>query len=286
MTIERGASWGSARPLPDDGVIARSDADAAAAVASARARGVGIPSVGLLAGDLCRTVGGNGDERRLQSADAVTLPVDIAEVELDGGPHVFLAHVVARRSWWHGRVWIAMNAEWLGDWDVAPRAHPGDGLLDVFDVTLSLRDRIKARRRVRTGTHVPHPDIAQTRATSAHAEFDEALSACGSMVNASETRHRSRSASRARSSTSWSRFLRMYAWILDESPGSYRWGEMPDPEPGPDDVVVSVVASALNHMDLWLTRGMPKPTLPHIPGCDVAGIVHAVGDCRHERRGR
>ncbi len=70
----------------------------------------------------------------------------------------------------------------------------------------------------------------------------------------------------------------MYAWILDESPGSYRWGEMPDPEPGPDEVVVSVVASALNHMDLWLTRGMPKPALPHIPGCDVAGIVHAVGD--------
>ncbi len=69
----------------------------------------------------------------------------------------------------------------------------------------------------------------------------------------------------------------MYAWILDESPGSYRWGEMPDPEPGPDDVVVSVVASALNHMDLWLTRGMPKPTLPHIPGCDVAGVVHAIG---------
>ena len=31
-------------------------------------------------------------------------------------------------------------------------------------------------------------------------------------------------------------------------------------------------------MDLWLTRGMPKPALPHIPGCDVAGIVHAVGD--------
>ena len=69
----------------------------------------------------------------------------------------------------------------------------------------------------------------------------------------------------------------MHAWILDESPGSYRWGEMPDPEPGPDDVVVSVVASALNHMDLWLTRGMPKPQLPHIPGCDVAGVVHAIG---------
>jgi NADPH:quinone reductase-like Zn-dependent oxidoreductase len=30
-------------------------------------------------------------------------------------------------------------------------------------------------------------------------------------------------------------------------------------------------------MDLWVTRGMPKPPLPHVPGCDVAGIVDAVG---------
>jgi zinc-binding alcohol dehydrogenase/oxidoreductase len=31
-------------------------------------------------------------------------------------------------------------------------------------------------------------------------------------------------------------------------------------------------------MDLWLTRGLPKPALPHVPGCDVAGVVVAVGD--------
>ena len=31
-------------------------------------------------------------------------------------------------------------------------------------------------------------------------------------------------------------------------------------------------------MDLWVTRGMPKPPLPHVPGCDVAGVVDAVGD--------
>jgi NADPH:quinone reductase-like Zn-dependent oxidoreductase len=69
----------------------------------------------------------------------------------------------------------------------------------------------------------------------------------------------------------------MRAWVLEESPGEYSWGEVDDPEPGPEDVRVRPVASALNHMDLWVTRGLPKPHLPHVPGCDVAGIVESVG---------
>ncbi len=70
----------------------------------------------------------------------------------------------------------------------------------------------------------------------------------------------------------------MDAWILDESPGEYRFGTIDTPEPGPGEVRVRPVTSALNHMDHWLTRGLPKPALPHVPGCDVAGVVEAVGD--------
>ena len=69
----------------------------------------------------------------------------------------------------------------------------------------------------------------------------------------------------------------MQAWILDESPGAYRWGSIDTPELAADDVAIRVVASALNHMDLWVTRGAPKPPLPHVPGCDVAGVVSAIG---------
>ena len=69
----------------------------------------------------------------------------------------------------------------------------------------------------------------------------------------------------------------MQAWILDQSPGSYRAGEIGDPPVGPADVRVRPMASALNHMDLWVTRGRPRPHLPHVPGCDVAGIVESVG---------
>jgi zinc-binding alcohol dehydrogenase/oxidoreductase len=74
----------------------------------------------------------------------------------------------------------------------------------------------------------------------------------------------------------------MDAWVLDESPGEYRWGSIEFPELAVDEVRIRVVASALNHMDLWVTRGQPRPTLPHVPGCDVAGVVEAVGQDVHD----
>jgi len=51
------------------------------------------------------------------------------------------------------------------------------------------------------------------------------------------------------------------------------------PEPGPREVRVRVRAVALNHMDLWVRRGLPhmKYTWPYRLGCDIAGEVDAVG---------
>jgi NADPH:quinone reductase-like Zn-dependent oxidoreductase len=65
---------------------------------------------------------------------------------------------------------------------------------------------------------------------------------------------------------------------LASSPGEYGFGEVDLAAPGPRQVVVDVVASALNHLDLWLRAGMPAPkTLPMVPGCDGAGVVAALG---------
>lgn len=55
--------------------------------------------------------------------------------------------------------------------------------------------------------------------------------------------------------------------------------ECPDPEPGPGDVRVHIRAAALNHLDVWVRRGVPgvRYPLPLTPGCDGAGIVDRVG---------
>ena len=54
---------------------------------------------------------------------------------------------------------------------------------------------------------------------------------------------------------------------------------MPRPEAGPGEVRVRVRAVALNHLDLWVRRGLPRLTVtfPHIPGADVAGVVEELG---------
>jgi len=56
--------------------------------------------------------------------------------------------------------------------------------------------------------------------------------------------------------------------------------DVPRPVVGaPDDVVVSLKAAALNHLDLFVLRGLPGATLnvPHVMGADGAGVVEAVG---------
>ncbi len=55
----------------------------------------------------------------------------------------------------------------------------------------------------------------------------------------------------------------------------------PDPPPpGEGEVRIRVLASALNHLDLWIGRGVPGLDLqyPRVGGCDVCGVVEAVGD--------
>lgn len=58
-----------------------------------------------------------------------------------------------------------------------------------------------------------------------------------------------------------------------------QYGDVPDPTPGPEAVVVKVRACALNHLDIWVRRGWPglKLEMPHWCGADVAGEIAEVG---------
>jgi len=55
--------------------------------------------------------------------------------------------------------------------------------------------------------------------------------------------------------------------------------DLPEPTPGPGQVIVDVKAVALNHLDIWVRKGWPGLNLqkPHVPGSDVSGVVSLVG---------
>lgn len=63
------------------------------------------------------------------------------------------------------------------------------------------------------------------------------------------------------------------------TPDVLKYEDALDPTFGPTGVLVRVKACALNHLDLWVRRGIPSVLipLPHIPGSDVAGEIAQIG---------
>ncbi len=73
----------------------------------------------------------------------------------------------------------------------------------------------------------------------------------------------------------------MRAWLMDSYEGveRLRFGEVVDPQPGPEQVLLRVRFAALNPADAFLAQAMypARPPLPHILGRDGVGDVLAVG---------
>ncbi|MEU7803010.1 NAD(P)H-quinone oxidoreductase [Micromonospora arborensis] len=62
-------------------------------------------------------------------------------------------------------------------------------------------------------------------------------------------------------------------------PDALVWAEVPDPEPGPGEVIVDVRASAVNRADLLQRQGHypPPPGAPAYPGLECSGVITVVG---------
>jgi len=169
VTIKPGQAWGEVVDCPESLAVVADDAALGRWLATE-----GAGPVRIQAGDLVRTVGGVSTGRQCRR-----YPLDTLRVVLDAdeqGARNAVAHVVVRRpgrlGWWRGPLWAAMNVSRCGSWDVAPRAHPNDGRVDVIsvDAAMAWRARLQAARRLPSGAHLPHPAITATRPTLAHWE--------------------------------------------------------------------------------------------------------------------
>src|SRR5205823_9290964 len=91
----------------------------------------------------------------------------------------------------------------------------------------------------------------------------------------SSSPRRSSASPRTANSVPRMRAVRIHA---DGGPEVLVQEDVPDPEPGPGEVLIRLRASALNHLDVWVRKGLPSVPKPRILGADGAGVVEAVGD--------
>lgn len=162
MTIRKGEEWGRRDTTPASFFIAEDDSDGASQPPHT--------PFALCRGDMFTALG--QPALPVHHAECTLVPVDAMACTitfLSGETENLRAfsHVTIG-SWWKGRHVIASNSGFLSGMNIAPRSHPNDGEMDIvaIDGNMPLKQRFIARRKAKTGTHVPHPQIAITRSTS------------------------------------------------------------------------------------------------------------------------
>jgi zinc-binding alcohol dehydrogenase/oxidoreductase len=59
----------------------------------------------------------------------------------------------------------------------------------------------------------------------------------------------------------------------DGGPDVLRYEDVPDPEPAQGEVLIELRAASLNHLDVWIRKGLPSVPKPRILGADGAGVI-------------
>lgn len=166
MTIEKARPWGTPITVPEGFLVVSSDAELA--------RLPGGTPLSVTGGDVHRAIGAPtavapGQTRTLVEVDALTCVISTTQdrVEMLAASAIEIGRwlsIPPRRR----RYVCVTNAGVLRGLDVAPRAHPNDGHFDVLSLEARTKpiQRVMARRRARTGDHLPHPDISVRRSTS------------------------------------------------------------------------------------------------------------------------
>ena len=171
MTISKHLEWGRDILKPEDLVICQDDAAASRLLTGLISESKHLPIIAIKGSKLARALGTNGAQ--LESKSMRALPFDLIKINFTNSSNekvmvIAIGYALLRNSWWRGEITAVLNTSFIGDWDCAPRSHPNDGKFDVVSVGSQMRpmQRLIASRRLRLGTHLPHPKISNHQATN------------------------------------------------------------------------------------------------------------------------
>ena len=175
MTIRKNEDWGVTVTRPENLVICETDAAASQLATNYFLQQKPIPAIAITRSNLSRALGTTGadiDSQNMQATTFDLIEITFADDSKTGQRVLALGYGVLRKSWWSGEIVAAMNTSFIGDWDCAPRSHPNDGKFDLLTVKSEMKptQRLIASRRLRLGTHLPHPQISVKQLTSFEAD--------------------------------------------------------------------------------------------------------------------
>lgn len=160
MTIRKGEQWGRRIAMPSHIRHVSSDAEIALCASD--------DFIALSNGDIHLTLGSPALQQH--ETECTLLQVDALQVLIsftDGSERVSLAasciEIGRFFSPLHRDRFICItNGGIVNSRNIAPRAHPNDGRFDVMtvDASMSIRDRLTARKKALTGSHLPHPCLS------------------------------------------------------------------------------------------------------------------------------
>lgn len=179
MTIRKFAEWGRLIDRPNAIELCNSDAEVAKVAIHHQSCGTLIPHIHVTGGSLAASL---GNTLALSSTKVRELPIDLLHISYrttSGMQRTSIAanSVLMRHRWWTGQIVVITNSGYLGTWEIAPRAHPNDGVFDVVEVAtnMSIRQRLIAKQRLRHGTHTPHPSVSLRQCQSVSWNFAEPI---------------------------------------------------------------------------------------------------------------
>ena len=171
MTIRKNENWGVTVARPENLVICETDEAASQLATNYFLQQKPIPAIAIKRSNLSRALGTMGadiDSQNMQATPFDLIEVTFVDASKTEQKVLALGYGLLRKSWWRGEIVAAMNTSFIGDWDCAPRSHPNDGKFDLLTVNSEMKpaQRLIASRRLRLGTHLPHPQISVKQLTS------------------------------------------------------------------------------------------------------------------------
>ncbi|MFM8954990.1 MAG: hypothetical protein ACKOH9_04280 [Actinomycetota bacterium] len=175
MTIKRGQDWGQLVERPDRLHVFDDDSSFGSFLSDNRALDWSSMNFAILKSEAARDLGLSG--ARTDSSQMLRTSFDLIEVQAQVGDlritRFLVGQAVLGNGFFRGRTVGVFNVSFHAGRDWAPRAHPNDGKMDVVEFAKDMKfaQRFAAYRKLKTGSHLPHPDVSYHQSTAY--EYDD-----------------------------------------------------------------------------------------------------------------